>query len=167
MEKLTPLVSISTVHNCLRSDVQTQFSQASSDSWIGPGMSAHETIYQGHNGARFVRLVSEDTSLSFVSKAFIWSVLTNKVPRVTVFRPISFSKGFEVDDEVFSKHFPGWGELSCHKIDAVSTKGLIVDSQLYCRLDIKVLAKEDSREAEEKKQGEGKKDKQDAKAQAK
>ena len=40
-------------------------------------------------------------------------------------------------------------------LDAVSTKGLIVDSQLYCRLDIKVLAKEDSREAEEKKQGEG------------
>ena len=30
---------------------------------------------------------------------------------------ISFSKRFVVDDEVFSKHLPGRGELSCHKTE--------------------------------------------------
>merc|ERR1712038_1099785 len=57
MQELAALISSSTVHDRLRWDVETQFRQTRSNGWVWPGVGAHQTVNQWHNGARIIWLV--------------------------------------------------------------------------------------------------------------
>merc|ERR1712158_239676 len=115
MKELAALISSSTVHDRLRWDVETQFRQTRSNGWVWPGVGAHQTVNQWHNGARIIWLMGEDTCLSLVTKALVRPVLANEVPRIAIFCPISFPKRLEVDNKVFPEHLPSRCQLCCHK----------------------------------------------------